>query len=143
MTPCVLHQEARQVNKNRETLDRAQTGVYRASSLRELPAEWIAAHFTPLKGKKTFQIHPRLQRGIIWMQHDLLTEPPRVMFNVVFLRNNLLTYYRKSHQQAVLDKILNQISRPGLLIVGSKERCPPDTGNLLRHPDTASVYQKL
>ncbi|KPJ75863.1 MAG: hypothetical protein AMJ54_13690 [Deltaproteobacteria bacterium SG8_13] len=127
---------------NREILDRARLGVYRASSLREVPEEWIAAHFLPLKKKKIYQIRPSLQRGIIWMQHDFLTEPPQVMFNIIFLRNNLLTYYRKSLQQAALDKIVRQLSQPGLLIVGSREKCPSDAGGLTRSPDAVGVFWK-
>ena len=129
-------------DKNHETLDRARAGIYGASSLRELPADWIDAHFTRVKGKKSYRIRPHLQHGIIWMQHDLLNGPPKVMFNVIFLRNNLLTYYRKSLQQTALDGILQQLSQPGLLIVGSRERCPTETGELLRHPHAAGVFRK-
>jgi chemotaxis methyl-accepting protein methylase len=125
---------------NPEILDRARLGVYPASSLREVPPEWIAAHFTLLKKGKSYQIKPVLQRGIIWMQHDLLARPPQVSFNIIFLRNNLLTYYRESIQQEALREILKQLSHPGLLIVGSREHCPPDTGELLRHPEAGGVF---
>lgn len=127
---------------NRETLDRARQGIFRASSLKEMAEESITAHFTPQKRKNTYQIRPSLQRGIIWIQHNFLAEPPQTLFNIIFLRNNLLTYYQQSLQQAALGQILKHLSRPGLLIVGSGERFPPDTGELLKDPDTACVYWK-
>lgn len=127
---------------NRETLARARSGVYRAGSLREVPADWIVDHFSLLKRKKTYRIHTRLQREIIWMQHDLLWDPPSAVFNIIFLRNNLLTYYRQSVQQAVLSRILKQLTRPGLLIVGSRESCPPAADTLIRHTDATGVYLK-
>jgi chemotaxis protein methyltransferase CheR len=127
---------------NRDILDRARLGIYRASSFREVPAESLAACFRSPKHKKTYQIGAHLQSGIIWMQHDLLAQPPQTRFNIIFLRNNLLTYYRKSLQQSALGKIVKQLSRPGLLIVGTKERLPADTGELFRHPDAACVFWK-
>jgi chemotaxis methyl-accepting protein methylase len=125
---------------NPENLGRARKGIYRASSLREVPPQWIAAHFAPLKGSKSHQIKPNLMRGIIWMQHDFLAQPPHVLFNIIFLRNSLLTYYRKPLQQEALRRILKQLSRPGLLIVGSRETCPPDTGKLVPHADTPGIF---
>ena len=125
---------------NPDILGRARKGIYRSSSLRELPPQRIAAHFTPLKGSKSHQIKPDLMRGIIWMQHDFLTQPPQVPFNIIFLRNSLLTYYRKPLQLEALRRILKQLSRPGLLIVGSRETCPPDTGKLVQHTGTRGVF---
>jgi chemotaxis methyl-accepting protein methylase len=127
---------------NRDILARARLGIYRASSFREVSAECLAAHFTSPKRKKTYQIGAHLRPGIIWMQHDLLAQPPQTLFNIIFLRNNLLTYYRQSLQQSALDKIVKQLSRPGLLIVGTKERLPADTGEFVRHPGAAGVFWK-
>ncbi len=127
---------------NREVLDRARSGIYRASSFKGVPEESINAHFTALKGKNTYQIRSNLKRGIIWMQHDFLFEPPQTEFNIIFVRNNLFTYYRKPLQQAALGKILLRLSRPGLLIVGSREKLPAETGGLLRHPDAACVFRR-
>ncbi len=125
---------------NPENLGRARKGTYRTSSLREMPSQWLPAHFTALKGPKRHQIKPDLMRGIIWMQHNFLTQPPKVLFNIIFLRNSLLTYYRKPLQQETLRRILHRLSRPGLLIVGSRETCPPDIGQLVPCADTRGVF---
>ena len=127
---------------NRQALDRAREGVYRTSSLREMPSKWITDHFTLLKKGKSYRIQPSLQRGIVWMQHNFLDEPPRALFNIIFLRNNLLTYYRTSVQQAALIRILNQLSQPGLLVVGRRESCPQGVDSLFRHTDAPGVYIK-
>lgn len=129
-------------DSNRDMLTRAREGVYRASSLREVPTDWVANYFTVMKPKNTYRIQPRLRRGITWMQHNLLDQPPRVMFNLIFLRNNLLTYYRPTVQEKVIGRILNQLTRPGLLIVGARERCPPGADGLSRHPAAAGVLLK-
>ena len=127
---------------NRKSLNRARAGTFRAASLKEMPEEAIQSHFTALKKGRTYQISPPLQRGIIWMQHHLLAQPPQTLFNIIFLRNNLLTYYGKSLQQAALVSILKQLSRPGLLIIGSRERLPEETGELTRDADTTGVFWK-
>ena len=125
-----------------DTLSRARAGVYRAGSLKEMPAESIPAHFTTIKKGRSYRIRPALQRGIIWMQHDLLDEPPRTWFHLILLRNSLLTYYKDSLQQAAMGRILKQLSRPGWLIVGARESCPAGTSEMHRHPDAPGVYLK-
>ena len=45
-------------------------------------------------------------------------------FHIVFLRNNLLTYFRKEIIEAALPAIADSLVPGGILVVGRKERLP-------------------
>ena len=125
---------------NPETITRARVGVYPPSSLRELSTEQVARHFRSLQRKKARRIRSSLQRHIVWMQHDLLDRPPKAVFNIIFVRNSLLTYYRSGVQRAALDNITSRLSRPGLFIIGCRERWPPGSEPPAVHSSCRGVF---
>jgi chemotaxis methyl-accepting protein methylase len=47
---------------------------------------------------------------------------------VVFLRNNLLTYYRAPEKEKALETILRALAPGGMLITGSHEKLPEGFG---------------
>jgi chemotaxis protein methyltransferase CheR len=105
-------------------LERAEAGVYPASSLREVPEEIKATGFEVEPGGKRFKVKPDLRAGIVWRVHDFLSGPPESGFNLVLVRNNLLTYYQKARIRPALADIVNAIAAGGYLVVGSREKLP-------------------
>jgi chemotaxis methyl-accepting protein methylase len=72
-----------------------------------------------------YAIAPSLQEGIIWQVHDLLTHaPPGEAFDIVFMRNNLLTYFQEEMIQKPLERIAGALVPDGFLIIGTKETMP-------------------
>jgi chemotaxis protein methyltransferase CheR len=108
-------------------LERAEAAVYSASSLRETPEEIASTCYEVGPGGKRFKLKPDLRAGIVWLRHDFLSGPPGSGFNLVFARNNLLTYYEKDRIGPALVDIVKAISAGGYLVVGSREKlpCPP------------------
>ncbi|MCP4690852.1 MAG: hypothetical protein GY859_22560 [Desulfobacterales bacterium] len=127
---AALHLLATDINP--EVLKRAEEGVYPKSSFKSTPAEIRDAHFTPGAGGRGWKIRSHLKKDILWKRHHLLDEPPGDGFHLIFLRNNLLTYYQESSITPALEKIIASLSPAGLLIVGSNENPPAVTTGLHR-----------
>jgi len=109
---------------NPDYLRRAQAGVYTRSSLKEVPAVFLNTYFKPLRGKKSFSIDDALKEDVIWETWDLLSPPPATGFQLVFLRNNLLTYYKPELKVPAFATIAESITKGGYLMIGSHERIP-------------------
>ena len=105
-------------------LERARSGIYNRSSLKEVTPEWREIYFERRKGSRQFKIKDHLKSFIRWENHHLLTGPPGRDFNIICMRNNVLTYCRKAAQKKALSGILDSLSPGGLLIIGCHERLP-------------------
>ena len=123
-------------------LNKARAGVYGRSSLKEVP-EALRAHFLRVGSKRQgYKIAEPLKEGIVWLDHNLLFDPPGNKFRLVFLRNSLLTYYEERLKGPAFQKVVDALAEGGFLIIGSHEQIPPRVGRLLpfgRHP---CIYQK-
>ena len=112
-------------------LEHAQSGIYNLSSLKELGAEDRAVFFESHRGARRFRIKDTLKNDVHWKIHHLLADPPGVDFNVIFLRNSVLTYYRHEAQKKVVLNILNSLAPGGLFIIGCHETLPFKTDWLI------------
>jgi chemotaxis protein methyltransferase CheR len=122
-------------------LRRAQEGRYPESSLREVPENFRERWFTRAPGRRARRIDSLLGGPICWQVHELLNEPPQGVFQLILLRNNLLTYYRGLRMKNAFDRILSRLAPGGALIVGSHEQHPPpDTRPIVRDPRCPWVY---
>ena len=127
---------------NPDYLERAIEGIYPTRALTRVPAEARARFFRPA-GKARFCIIDKLRDGIRWKVHDLTADvPPAQDFHIVFLRNNLLTYYREKVVISSLAAILKSLSLGGYLIAGKKEQLPIPIPSLRALPSHHCVFQK-
>jgi len=123
-------------------LERAIEGIYPAGALARVPAEARARFFKPA-GKKTFRVVHELRQGIRWQVHDITADPPPARdFHIVFLRNNLLTYYRKEIVEAVLSPIVDNLVTGGILVIGRKEHLPGFLQGYHPHSGALCMYRK-
>jgi chemotaxis methyl-accepting protein methylase len=129
-------------DRNPRYLEQARNGIYSLSSLKEIPLDRRSAFFKSRKAGKQFVIRDSLKNNIEWKVHHLLTDPPGSDYDLIFLRNNVLTYYRKAGQRRALDGILNYLSPNGLLIIGCHETLPFATSSLAAMPPFSYVFQK-
>jgi chemotaxis methyl-accepting protein methylase len=123
-------------------LETARAGVYPVSSLKEVPEPWRVGYFTPVN-PSTYAVKDFLKHGIVWKVHDLLSdEPPQTGFHIIFLRNNLLTYYEGALQSASLDRVLQCLAPGGFLITGAHEKVNCESLRLLPYSHDPHVFQK-
>ena len=126
---------------NPELIDRARTGLYTFSSLKEVPEGWRSKYFRPAKANR-WAISDSLKEGIHWKVHNLLTdEPPSKEFQITFLRNNLLTYYREEFLRPCLGKVIEKLSPGGFLIIGAHEKLPPGF-QMVPFPYQRSIFER-
>jgi chemotaxis methyl-accepting protein methylase len=121
---------------------RARRGIYNRSSLREVAADVRTACFESAKGSKQFKIKEALKGNIRWEISDLKTESPASVFQIIFLRNNILTYCRQAVQIRAFERILDCLAPGGLFITGSHESLPVETSALVTLSECRYVHQK-
>jgi chemotaxis protein methyltransferase CheR len=105
-------------------LQRAKKGIYPASSLRDVPESLRSRYFRPRKDAQSYAVKDLLKDAITWKVQDLFSEIPEARFQVIFLRNSLMTYYEERSRVPVLRKVLGVLSPGGILVIGSHERLP-------------------
>jgi len=128
---------------NPVNLQRAREGVYPSTSLKETSEQVKIRYFVSQGDNGPHAVGSFLKRGIIWKTHNLLSDlPPRPCFHIIFLRNNLLTYYKDDLKKETLKKFLRCLSQNGFLIIGSNEELPLDYHELLPFGSLPYVYQK-
>ncbi len=126
---------------NPAVLERARLGIYGPSSIKGLPAAILQAYFKP--DPAGFAIREELKQGIHWMRHDFIQEtPPCAQFDLILLRNNLLTYFEMPVKTRVFSEIVARLSVAGLLIVGDREQLPSVPYPLERSSDHRCIYQR-
>lgn len=127
---------------NPECLQRAGDGIYSTSSLREVSDELRSAYFERVRGKHLFAVKTFLRHQIRWQEHDLFSDPPGSDFHIIFLRNNLLTYYQPHLQAKVFTIISGSLVTGGILVVGSHEKLPDGFSRFIRSAHDSHIYRK-
>jgi chemotaxis protein methyltransferase CheR len=105
-------------------LARAKTGRFSSSSLKEVNQEIRTAYFKERIPGKVYEVRPLLREDILWQERNLLKDPPGMDFHMIFLRNNLLTYYNDEMKASFLTKIMTCLNPECFLVIGSHERLP-------------------
>jgi len=124
-------------------INRARSGIYNRSSLREVAADVRSGFFKSRKGSKQFIIKNELKSEIHWEICDLLAESPASIFQIIFLRNNILTYCRQEDQIRALDSLMKCLAPGGLFIIGCHETLPLESGELVPMAECPYVYMKI
>ena len=122
-------------------LERAKASVYPRSSMGEVPEAIRSTCFEIVAGGK-YAVRPGIRDGIVWQIHHLLSDPPATAFDLIFLRNNLLTYYGDEVKIPALTKVINRIVPEGFLIIGDRERMPIERFKLKPWGGSTIIFQK-
>jgi chemotaxis protein methyltransferase CheR len=120
---------------------RAETGRYPQSSFKEMPEGIMNRWFRRVPGGRQRQIDAYLRRRVRWQVRHLLEDPPTGRFQLILLRNNLLTYYRGPEMIAALERITAALTKGGALVVGSHERPPSLKAALARDAECPWIYR--
>jgi chemotaxis protein methyltransferase CheR len=127
---------------NSVCLNRAQKGLYSVSSLKEVPEDVSSKYFKRQEKANQYRIASSLARGISWRLHHLLHDPPDRNSHLIFLRNNLLTYYQEALKTPAFLRVVDCLVPGGLLIIGSHEKLPTETTDLLPYSGYSYVFKK-
>jgi chemotaxis protein methyltransferase CheR len=127
---------------NPDYINRAVVGLYPSSSLREVPESLRASFFRVLGRKNRYAVTSSLKEGIVWRVHHLLSTPPANDFHLVFLRNNLLTYYGSRHRDAAFEMVVASLAANGFLVIGAHEKLPTERSDLIPHGELPYLLKK-
>ena len=122
-------------------IERAKTAVYSYSSMKEVPREFLSTYFEKFTGEK-YALKSEMRDGVVWQVHHLLSDPPGTAFDLIFLRNNLLTYYRDEVKIPAIIKVVSSLVPGGFLIIGSHERVPIEIVDLKPWGGSTFIFQK-
>jgi chemotaxis protein methyltransferase CheR len=123
-------------------LQRARAGVYSASSLKEVTETKKCNYFQHHSGENLYRIRSDLKKGIRWLNHHLISDPPGTNFDIIFLRNNILTYGKDRLKNRAFANVLAGLSSGGLLVIGSHESLPFDPYPLTSVTRLPYVFRK-
>lgn len=129
---------------NPENLERARRGVFQISSLKKVP-EGVRSHCFERDTKgQSFAIVQEYKTCIDWQKHDLFSPPPGSKFQLIFLRNSLLTYHQGEDRDQALSQILKTLVPGGYLIIGSHEKIPDAFAPILEQvPSCPVVFRHI
>jgi chemotaxis methyl-accepting protein methylase len=126
---------------NQEYLDMAASGVYGSHISKDIP-EACLKRFFRYDGQHYF-VADTLKRDISWQRHDLAGSIPMAgPFHLIFLRNNLLTYYKEGLREGPLGRIAETLTAGGYLIIGAREVMPLAGQKLKRFEDYPGIFRE-
>jgi len=110
---------------NPVALDLAHRGLYSEWALRETP-RWVVDHYFHRRGKDTFELDPAIQRMVTFVPLNLAKDSfPALMTNTnamdLLVCRNVLMYFTKDMQQAVIARLRESLATGGWLIVAPAE----------------------
>jgi len=103
-------------------VEKARAGIYAKSSMKEVPLEIREHYFDIKKSGNRFDIKAAFKKGIDWKVQDIFSNPPGSAFDIIFLRNNLLTYYKEHLKIEGLKRVIKALAPDGWFVVGSHEK---------------------
>jgi chemotaxis protein methyltransferase CheR len=124
-------------------LDRARAGIYTQSSLKEVTKEIQFGYFKQKGSKKLFEVKTLLKKDIEWKKHHLLSDAPGSNFDIIFLRNNVLTYYEDRLKNRAFSNVIKGLAPCGILVLGSHEKVPFETSVLKGVGPYSFVFRKI
>jgi chemotaxis protein methyltransferase CheR len=124
-------------------LEQARAGVYGQGSLREVPEELRTVYFQKLPGKKQYRVAESLKDGVRWLEHDLCSGGSPGRFDLVLMRNNILTYESPDTRAQVLDRVTAGLEPGGFLIIGAKEQLCDQKPELRPWPGLPGVFRRI
>ena len=129
-------------DRNPDYLEKAAIGVYSRSSLKGLPDEVRTIYFQASPNKVNYSVADHLKGDIVWQVHDLMRQAPAGKFQIIFLRNCLLTYYKEENRMPVFLNVVDSIDEGGFLFIGRREKLPYPIQTLSSFKDCFYIFQK-
>jgi len=126
---------------NPEYRRKAIEAIYNRHAVRDIPQDILENFFHRFEDR--YAVSDHLKTNISWEISDL-TNPPRDTnrFQIIFLRNNLLTYYMREIIETVFTRIMDNLAVGGYLIIGVRENLPCEYPCLSKWNDHPYIFCK-
>ena len=120
-------------------LARAEAGLYRRGSFRDMPPELVDRAFR--QSDDLYEIRPEFRRDIAFLLQDIQSEMPEGPFDLILCRNLVFTYFDKPTQLDLLPKICARLRAGAGFVIGSDETLPELRFGLVPWNETAPIYR--
>ena len=120
-------------------LDRARSGRYHYSSLKDLPDELRTVAFDKESGE--YAIKDEFRCAVRFERRDVRGEPPAGPFDLILCRNLAFTYFDDDGQRVVLDAFRRVLNPGGVLVLGVHEQLPEGGAGFERLPAVPGAYR--
>lgn len=127
-------------DSDRQLLERARRGLYRASSLKDMPDEMIKAAFE--KTEDGYRMRTAFKEGITLREQDIRTQRPEESFHLILCRNLVFTYFEESLQRELLIETTKRMVPGGFLVIGIHETLPRHDEITIKLRHDPCIYQK-
>jgi chemotaxis protein methyltransferase CheR len=121
-------------------IERAQKGCYPASSIRELPADWLEKAFDHHDNQ--YCLKQRYRNRVQFVGQDIRQSMPVGPYHLILCRNLVFTYFDNNLQHEVLDRIAESLLPGGSLVLGMHESLPQNTAGLVQWNPRIKVFKK-
>jgi chemotaxis protein methyltransferase CheR len=125
-----------------EILKRARIGAYEKNTLENLTEIQISKHFDKKEDGK-YYIKNHIKQIVKFQNHDLMTEPPSQMLDMVSCRN-VTIYFNEMQKKDLVKKVHKSLGKDGFYIMGMSEYMAKDVEHLFKpFRPMLKVFQKL
>ena len=121
-------------------LERARAGLYRGSSLREVPEPWRKIAFE--RRGQLCQLKAEFRGLVTFEQQDLFCSLPVGAFDLVLCRNAAFTYFSNERRVELLPRLCGALKPGGALVIGIHERLPTHTDGLVPWFPHLGIFRK-
>ncbi|MBZ0157431.1 MAG: chemotaxis protein CheR [Alphaproteobacteria bacterium] len=125
---------------NPDVLERAQKGAFPASSLVDLPEKLIREAFECSGSACT--IRGAFREDVEFARQDIREQLPEGTFHLLLCRNLVFTYFDRTLQLEILERIVERLSPGGFFVIGIHESLPDGVSTLVPYNKLPGVYQK-
>ena len=121
-------------------LDRARAGLYRSSSLREVPEPWRETAFD--RTGQIYRLKDSFRSGVIFERRDLLQSVPAGPFDIVLCRNAVFTYFADERRREFLTRACTILRPGGAFVIGIREQLPQNMNDLAPWRPQLGIFRK-
>ena len=121
-----------------ELLDRAREGVFKRSSLRELPSGWWDQMFERVGVER--RVMAPFRENVRFELQDVRETQPAGQFDLILCRNLVLTYFDAEMQRRVLRRLVGALRPGGAFVIGAHERLPENGFGLASWRPEHGIY---
>ncbi len=112
-------------DRNSDVLERAKSGCYPAGALKELTDQERKEFFRPANDQSDrYLIRDDLKNQIEFEQRDIKNAQPDRLFDLIFCRNLVFTYFTRKKQLGFLEHLQPRLRTGGYLVTGANEKLP-------------------
>ncbi len=103
---------------NQRAIDIAKQGTYPKKAFKSLPEDVIKKYFTETANEYT--IVPSLRHRVMFVQHDLLRDPPFLHVDLILCRN-VLIYIKPEFQKEIIERFTHALNLNRFIMLGASE----------------------